>query len=266
MPFNRYSTKPTGKRYAPKYRKNKRAPKYKRVRRKYLARLKPEVKSQYHIQEPRVVNPKCLTYTDIYQPFPTIAQSTAQNGRIGNRIKGLNLRIAGMLTQKFVNTTGMKTTRIGVRIIVANPIKFPNGRNAALAPQATQWLPKVVDLGNDGGYLDGTCNRFYAPLNKDVLRVWADKKVILTCPFVPDQTGSDEQQRAGGLWHSVKPFKFNFNLKGSTIKYAFGSETHPVSRTPVVFLMWCCLNGETLNNTEQELTIQYRSDLFYTDS
>lgn len=249
---------------APRKKRAKRAP-ARKPRRKAPRRLKPEIKSQYHIQAPKIINPKVMSYSDVLQPFPTIIQGTAQNNRVGNRINGLTLRIAGMLTQKFVNTTGMKTTRIGVRVIVCNPRKFPNGRNAAQSAQASQWLPKVVDMGNTGGLLDGTVQRYYAPLNKELLNVWADRKYVLTCPYVPDESGTDERQEAGGLWHSVKPFKFLFKFNRQ-IRYMDGTEGHPESRTPVILVSWCCLNGETLNNNEQELTLSYRSDFYYTDS
>lgn len=256
-----YAYKSKHKRRAPRRRRAKRAP---ARRRRIPKALRPEVKSQYHVQATKIINPKCMAYSDILQPFPTIVQGTAQNNRIGNRINGLTLRIAGLLTQKFVNTTGMKTTRIGVRMIVCNPRKFPNGKNAAMSSQAGQWLPKVVDMGNTGGLLDGTVSRFYAPLNKELLNVWADKKYILTCPYVPDESGSDERQEAGGLWHSVKPFYFRFKF-GRQIRYMDGTEGHPESRTPVILVTWCCLNGETLNNNEQELSLSYRSDFYYTD-
>lgn len=260
MPFRRrYVTKTTRTRVPFVKRR------YKRKKRNIPKRLKPEVKSQYHIQEPKIVEPKATGVNSLMIPFPTLEQGTGQNNRIGNRINALTLRVAGMLTQKFINTTGKKTTRIGVRMVVCQSRRFPNGDLAIMAANASQWIPYVVDLGNTGGYLDGTCNRYYAPLNKDVVKVWADKKFIMTCPYIPDQTGDDEQQTAGGTWHSVRPFKFNFKLN-NVVRYGYGTKTHPSTGTPVILVSWCCLNGETLNNTEQELTVQYRSDLFYTDS
>ena len=243
--------------------------KYVRRKSKYpkrsrLTRLKPEIKSQFHLQTIQQIDQNAETTGNIKLIMPTISQGVGENQRIGNRCKGLTLRVAGILSQKFVTTVagGIGSTRIGVRIIVCQSRRFPNAANAY--SNLSAWLPYIINMGNTGAPLLGVADTFYAPLNKEVVKVWSDKHYFMTNSYVPTTLPSTAD--TAPAYNSTKFFKYLFNLKNKTLLFETGTVSTPANMAPMMIVSWCPLDGTALVGTPDVLRMSYRSDVYFTDT
>ena len=222
-----------------------------------LKQFVPQIKHQHHNQESVDFNSGATSGGDCLFTFPTIGTGTEENARIGNKISALTLRIQGTVLAKLVaNNTGM--VRIGVRLILCSPRKFPNMFDAKA--NASSWLPYIIDDGDTGTPLDGSTKSYYGPLNKDVVKVCRDKRMILSQSYV-NNTTDDRQATA----HSVRQFKWLVKVN-KMLRYQASDSDYPDNAGLILLASYCKLDGSAPDTVATNLEMAFRSDIWYRDA
>lgn len=200
---------------------------------------------------------------NIFSPLPAISRGTNEGDRIGNAIKPLNLNVKGYLFYKPANATGnynSTQSRVCVRMIVLQPKQFSSNTNAS----STTWFSQVLQKQNTTAALTGTLSDTFAPVNKDVFKVWYDKKFYMSVTEI-------QQVTAAGYYmidnkDGTKFFNLNIKLP-KTLTYDDNNSggTQPINSSPQILLSWCYMDGSSVG-TNQECGIMYDSVLTYEDS
>lgn len=217
----------------------------------------PQIKHQNHNQTSVSFNSGATTGGDVLFTIPKIETGTEENARVGNKISGLTLRIYGTVLAKLI-AADQGQIRIGVRLILCSPRKFPNMQDAK--NNAAAWLPYVIDDGDVGTPLDGTTKSFFGPLNKDIIRVCRDKRMVLSQSYV-GSTADNRQQTAS----TVRTFKWLVKVN-KMLRYQQNASFYPDNAGLVLLVSYCKLDGSAPDTVTTNLDMAFRSDLWYRDA
>lgn len=224
--------------------------------------MRPQIKSQTHNQVTITNHIQAITQqTDVLNVVPTIAQGLTENGRIGNKLHALTLRVMGTVISDWSSDpTHFRSRQIGVRVMVVQPKRYrhwPDPYNNYSA-----WLALLMDNGAGGMPYIGDTNSYYAPINKDCVHVLRDKRIRLSPPVAYNDPTTGTQLEAG--LKACKPFKFLIKVnKGFT--YSGGADQHPSNYAPVLLMGWTYLDGSA-PDAVNAVDMSFRADLWYRDA
>jgi len=200
---------------------------------------------------------------NIFSPLPAISRGTNEGDRIGNTIKPLNLNVKGYLFYKPAAATGNYSAyqgRVCVRMLVLQPKQFSTNTYAS----STTWFSQVLQKQNVSAALTGKLSDTFAPVNKDVFKVWYDKKFYMSTTEIGQATAVGYYM----IENKDATKFFNFNIKlPKTLTYDDNNSggTQPINSSPQILLSYCYMDGTAANST-QECGIMYDSTLTYEDS
>lgn len=223
--------------------------------------MRPQIKHQVHNQ-PTMTNiiQAIQQEDDVLATVPTITQGLTENSRIGNKLYALTLRVMGTVIADWVNDpTHAPARQIGVRIMVVQPKRFQHFTDPRI--HYTDWLGLILDNGGGGEAYTGTTSNYYAPLNKDCVHVYRDKRIRLSPPIAYNDPTDGTQLKAG--LKACKPFKFLIKVN-KLLTYSTGTDTQPSNFSPVLLMGWTYLDGSAPDTTNA-VDMSYRTDMWYRD-
>lgn len=198
---------------------------------------------------------------DIIKVLPDIPQGGDNAQRIGDQLRGQKLMVKGHLILGQPYNTQVAEARIGVRMMIVSPKRFPSYSDAVV--NSANWLNSVLTLGANEIPLDGTVRSLYLPVNHNSVTCYYDKVVYLTLPFVNGTTTSTSQD----LHHSVKFFSTSFNLKNKLMRYDnLSPANQPNNYGPCFLFSYVHLDGNIPDTTNTLLTASFVTTFLYEDS
>lgn len=208
---------------------------------------------------------------DMLQVLPNIAQSVADNGRIGDQIRSQNLNIRGYLKLNInaaSGTAGDSTTLPNViaRLMVVSIKARSNYTDASAGPG---FLATLLKKGGTTVGFTGVLSDINAPINRDVFTVHADRKFYLNQDYVNAIGASvPSQYLAQNIKDTVKFFNINVKCKNKVLKYDedISGGLLPSNFAPIMLLGYSYLDGSAPDTISTNLGMQYISTLNYEDA
>lgn len=207
-------------------------------------------------------NSSISSVADLIECFPNISQSTAQNGRVGNKIRPVRLEITGYVIY-------LADQRNDARMLGARLLCFQDKQIKCYTN--TQLNYNLLNLGGTSSNFTGTAMNYIAPANRDNFQIFADKKMKILKPFgltnlaVPGSTLS-----VTGMDNSLfHPFKIVLTQKHmpAIIQYDQAESTvHPVNFAPKMALGYSDLLNFAPDSVTLQLAMQFCATLYYKDA
>lgn len=208
---------------------------------------------------------------DMLQVIPNIAQSTADNGRIGDQIRSKNLNIRGYIKLNInaaSGTAGDSTTLPNViaRLMV---VSIKSRANYTDAAAGVGFLATLLKKGGTTVGFTGLLSDINAPINTDVFTVHADRKFYLNQSYVNAIGASvPSQYLAQDIKNTVKFFNINVKCKNRLLKYDedVSSGLLPTNFGPMLLLGYSYLDGSSPDTLSTNLGLQYITTMNYEDA
>lgn len=220
-----------------------------------------ETKQGYTAMVPTNFNSGIDAAGDAIRVLPQIAQSVAENGRVGNQIKGQKLTLTGAVSWS-PSIGGFGTfanARLGVRVFIIQPRQYSNVTDV-LANTAT-WMPQLLQKGGVNTGFTGQINDLWAPLNSDGFIKYYDKVFYLTGTYQATAVGMTQ------LIGATKIFKAQMKLRNKTLKYdTVLASLSPTNYAPVFCIGYAHMDGSGPDTLSTGITVQWDAVLDYEDA
>lgn len=197
---------------------------------------------------------------DIIKVLPDVPQGGDNGQRIGDQIRGQKLVIKGHLILGQAYNTQLAEARIGVRMLICSPKRFPSYADSVA--NSTNWLNSILSIGPNEMALDGTLRSLYLPINHNSVTCYYDKVIYLTLPYVNGVATSTSQD----LHNSVRFFNKTIYLKNKLFKYDnLSPANQPNNYGPSILFSYVHLDGSIPDTTNTLLTASFVTTLQYED-
>jgi len=195
---------------------------------------------------------------DIQIIVPDIQNSTYDNGRIGDQIRGMKLRIKGILTSNLTYNTNSQC-RLGVRVFIVQPKSYSN--YDAINANATIWQATLLKKGLTTVGFTGVINDLQADVNKDAITVYYDKVFYINTPYLVSSVGD------ATTYNSVRFINKTLNLRNKLLRYdsAFNSGKTPTNWNPVMLVGYVHLDGSGPDTVSTQVSMTTDTYLDYED-
>lgn len=193
-------------------------------------------------------------------PMPNMAQGTADDDRIGEKVKAKRFNIKGHFLTTISFASNSTYMRLGVRFMIVQPKTF--GSQADIIANSTTWLAGLLQKGGTTSSFSGLIQDLYAPINTDLITVYHDKLYYIQTPYYQTAVGE-----LTGI-NICKFFNINLKVKGKTLKYDanVGSDLLPVDYNPVMLIGYSKLDGGAADTVNTAISLASVSTLTYEDS
>jgi len=189
---------------------------------------------------------------------PNVAQGSAENERIGDRVQGRTLSVKGILTQ-FIGAS-YSNARIATRIFIVQPKLFTN--QPSITANASNWLPYLLRKGGTTTPFTGAIQDLHAPVNTELITCYYDKIFYTSVPFMNTTAGQQES------YHATKFFSKTFKLRNKCLKYqsSYEANLQPVNWSPVIIVGYVHLDGSAPDVATTQMTMSFDSIFTYEDA
>lgn len=204
---------------------------------------------------------------DYIQILPSIANSTADNGRIGDQIRAQTLNVKGFIRLNVNDTAdSTKLPQVAVRLMV---LSMKNKSNWSDVGASAAPLNTLLKKGGTTTNFSGVLSDLHAPINRDVFTCHADKKFYLKQeyinaigPSVPSQYVTQDISKA------IKFFNIPVKCRNRLLKYdtSISSGLYPTNFSPFMVLGYCYLDGSAADTLSTNLGLNYDSTFTYEDA
>lgn len=207
-------------------------------------------------------NSDALSQADVIKVLPDIVQGTDNAQRIGDDVTSQKLTLKGHFL--LARITGAGQSRIGVRMIVCCPKRYPIYTDAY--GQFGNWINSVLMKGTTEIGLNGTIESLYLPINTNSITCYYDKVTYITQPYQLPITNATSTSDNEDLTNSCKFFSKTITLK-KKLKYDNVSPTNqPTNWSPVLLCSYVKLDGSTPDSLNTNLLMSFVSTLQYEDA
>lgn len=203
---------------------------------------------------------------DMLQIIPSISQSTADNGRIGDQVRAQSLNLKGYLKFDLGTTPNDTATPTVVARLFIVSLK-PKANYTEATSSATA-LSGLLKKGGSTVAFTGVLSDIYAPVNTDLWTVHHDRKFYLSQSFLNQPAGSGVGMVSVDARNTVKFFNLNVKCKNKLLKYDanISSGLLPVNYGPIFMLGYSYLNGASPDTLSIKLGTQYDATMTYEDA
>lgn len=196
---------------------------------------------------------------DVCQIIPSIVQGLDQGQRVGDQIILKSICVRGNINI-IPSISDNTRCRVAVRLVVVQPRMF--GRFDDIQANLESWLAQVMRIGTGTSVLTGVAPYLTAPLATDMVHVYYDKIFYLNTFYTTGTTGLSTASVGG----ATKMFKFYVKCKGKRLKYQTSTQGYNASFNPVMLLAYQHLDGSSSDVLNTAVSMQYYSDIRYTDA
>jgi len=215
-----------------------------------------ETKQAFTTLAPTYFNSGISVIGDMLQIFPSINNSTADNGRIGDQIRAQSLVIKGAL-QISGASSSYSNSRVAVRLFVVQPKNLGDYTNITFS---NTWLSSLLRKGGVTTAFTGVMSDLWAPVNTDHITKYYDKVFYLDSAYVSVAGTST-------TGNSVKFFNIPMKMKNKLIRYdtALNSGLTPVNYNPIMLCGYVHMDGSSPDTVTTAVSCQFDSILNYED-
>lgn len=210
-----------------------------------------------------------ISSADCYPLCPSITQGTGDYQRLGTRIRGKYIIVRGTVTLNDAMNTGtggfgsQSYGPIIVRLLMLSCKAATNNNQIGGLSNQVNMGCLIDDRIGTGATRQFTGNNYdvYAPLNKDLFKVWFDRKVKLV-PQLADtaSTASFLGQRTHSFWCKI-PAPANMTFDDTS------SGNEPTNYAPFLCAGWAYMNDKTPGTVDQvPVHIEAISTLYFSDA
>lgn len=198
---------------------------------------------------------------DMGKLVPNISQSTLENGRVGDQIRGQKLDIRGHIIMN-VGYNIAADARIGVRVMILQPKNLLD-YNSVFG--GATWLSNILKRGSGTFAFTGIISDLYSDINTDAVTKYYDKTFIMTSPYIPSGATSTTQDLNKT---TVKLFRKTINLRNKCLKYDVNVSggIQPTAYSPTLLIGYAHLDGSAPDTLFTQLSAQWNSNLYYEDA
>jgi len=196
---------------------------------------------------------------DIQIIVPDVQNSTYDNGRIGDQIRGMKLRIKGILTSNLTYNTNSQC-RLGVRVFIVQPKMYSN--YDAINANAAAWQGALLKKGLSTVGFTGVINDLQLDVNRDAITVYYDKVFYINTPYLVTSVGD------ATTYNSVRFINKTLNLRNKLLRYdsAFNSGKTPTNWNPVLLVGYVHLDGSGPDTISAQVSMTTDCYLDYEDA
>lgn len=204
---------------------------------------------------------------EILQIVPNIAEGSAENQRIGDRIKPTSLTISGYIRFNPVLTGNINPAtpgvcQVGVRLFI---VSLKSKSNLTEVQASAAPLNQLLKKGGTNVGFTGLISDLQAPVNTDLWTLHHSKVFYLSQSYnnYATQVGYWETD----ISNQIRFFKHSLKVKSKTFNYDDGtsSSLQPTNYAPVMLLGYSYLNGQTPDAVAANCGLFYNSILTYED-
>jgi len=190
-----------------------------------------------------------ITNADCYQIVPAIAPGDGSNQRQGDTVRPTMLLVKAMVSiDQSEFGTGPRT--IQCRLLALKQYTQANADDAQIK-SSTDTDHLLNGGGTNNTNYDGSQEHHLMPVNKDLMRVFLDKRFTLT-------TGTSDNTK------SSKMISFKIPVP-KVLKFTPSGGNLPTNLPPFLALGYCYPNGESPDTVTTAVHITASSFLYYTD-
>lgn len=202
---------------------------------------------------------------DLISVLPQVTVGTAQNNRVGLRIRPTKLEIRGFLVYYTSSDSLLDARMVGGRLFC-----FQDKTNRCYNNTGIENY-NLLNIGGLSGNFTGTIMNYLSPHNTEQFQWYADRKMVFMKPYgrtnqsVPTSstaiTGMDKS-----LFH---PFTITLTQKDLPAVLTFDnneSVQFPVNFAPKLAFGYCDLMGAGADTTFTQIQLQFSSTLYYKDA
>lgn len=210
-------------------------------------------------------NSTISTNADLITLLPTVTVGTAQNDRIGNKIRPIRLEITGYVSYY----TDALTSNTDAKMLGARLFCFQDKTTRSYANSIYNF--NLLNLGGTSSNFTGTAMNWVSPHNKEQFIFFADRKMIIQKPFGTTNNSSPTTSNAiTGMDKSLfHPFKIVLTKKHLPAIFQYDQAdnlSYPTNFAPYMALGYCDLMGKSPDSTTNQLVMEFNSTLYYKDA
>jgi len=198
--------------------------------------------------------------TDLNSIVPNISNGTNDHARVGDQVRGKSLVVSGHILAN-LTFSNYSSCRIGVRMMVVSP-KGYSGYDPAYN-SATTWLAYLLKKGGAVSGFTGAVSDYYAPINRDAITCYYDRKFFVRSPYAPLNLNGD-MNTVG----ATKFFKFKIPMRNKLLKYDINvnSGLTPTHFNPFLIIGYCHLDNSTPDTLDAQINLNFTSLMVYQDA
>jgi len=215
-----------------------------------------ETKQAFATLPPTYFNSGISVVGDMLQLLPNINYSTADNGRIGDQIRGQSLVVKGAL-QISGASSSYSNSRVAVRVFIVQPKNLGDLTNITFS---NTWLSNLLKKGGVTTAFTGIMSDLWAPVNVDAITKFYDKVFYLDSAYV-------SVAGTATTGNSVKFFTIPLSMKNKLLRYDsnLGSALTPVNYNPIMLVGYVHMDGSSPDTVTTAVSCQFDSIFNYED-
>lgn len=181
------------------------------------------------VLDPNLIYAKdgAIALADFKPLWPTVALGNERNDREGNKIRLKSFQIKGFMRFENIDNDSMHFVRLMV----------VSGKRGAAASQV--WVDNMLLSGNTEHSFNGEPNRFYLPINHNLLTVHADRTYQVVQDKIVDATplnANNESNIKVAIKPYLKQFVINLKVKNKLCRFAEEADTIPANFQPYLVI------------------------------
>jgi len=200
--------------------------------------------------------------SDLQRLLPNMAQGTAVNQRVGDRVKMMTHSIQGYFRIVPQTTAGaFKFGNVGVRMMVLSLKSCANYNTIDNDPFIATKLAGLLRKGGTTVGFGGLISDLQAPINRDLYTVHSDKVFHIKQDYVMTAVGTTTQD-------TLRMFKINLKVKNKDLKYSddVDSALTPTNYAPFLAIGYSYMDGSTADTLATNLQLFFESRVTFEDA
>ena len=227
-----------------------------------------ETKSVCAVQSSTNFNSGINSIGDVLPLIAGMANGTTDSNRIGDQVRGQNLRVRGHFITRFTGgggTTYYQNCRIGVRVMIVQPKSFLS--LGSIQGNAAVWMSSLLKRGAVTTGFTGIISDLYSDINTDCVTKYYDKVYYIQNPYSNAVLGSPSSSLLMPTG-TTKFFNKTIKLKNKLLKYDSGIDSGltPTNYNPVMVLGYAYLDGTSPDVVTTQIAMSFDAYLDYEDA
>ena len=227
-----------------------------------------ETKSVYTQQFNTFFNSAINSSGDVLPVLANMGNGTGDSQRIGDQVRGQQIRIKGNLLTRFTGSAGTtyyQNCRVGVRLMIVQPKMYNN--LGAIQANAVLWQSTLLKKGATTTGFTGIIPDLYADINRDAISVYYDKVFYVQNPYSNAVFGSTMTNLLMPTG-TCKFFNKTIKLRNKVLKFdtSIDSGLTPTNFNPVAILGYCYLDGSSPDAVTTQIAMSFDSYMDYEDA
>lgn len=217
---------------------------------------------------PIYFNSGITSASDIQTVLPQINENANDNGRIGDELRAKRLRLRGHIILSDNTDNNMWNKRVGVRLMIVSPKRFPNIDDAY--SNFSAWNTALLKRGGTQVGYTGLVRDLYTPINTDEITCYYDKVFYLSQDRVFEwvNTTNVGSKATQGIRDTVKFFNISIPCYNKKLHYDQGASSNlqPTNYGPFLLLGYSFLDGSSADTVSTRIGLVYDSYFTYEDN